>query len=516
VLLLFLTLHGTPTATASSGSNGGSNSGNANNANAYKVLGLTPSASQEDIRQQYRKLCLKYHPDKNVNKDSQTRQAYETQFKHIQQAYGSVNEVTKRRQYDDELRSSRYSGGMSRFGAGAGASPFSGRHSSGGGSAAEEMYRAFYEQHMHSSSSSRQRRRPRKRFYVNGVDISHLFPGMFGGGGNDAERKSNNGMASNNPFFFGREPPVSIYVQEVEIPLQDLYTGKAQETFTFASSTTASASTSDAFDTDTSTSMATTQNRKHKRKLFPGHKLLSRYVAAYRGGLLQQLFLQGVASSAILALRRTRMPFALAYMVGYIHMNLPQGPWQHQHPNGSSSSGGADVVYRTKLQAGWKEGTKITFKHHNTAAHQHHEGGYVVTFILKEQPHELYWRVGNNLHTQVTLSNKFLKQQRHKKSSGRRNKGGGYYDVEIPPLDIEHGAPIILHLSQNILLEKREEDIILRGKGWPKKDGSCGDLIVTVKYEKKSSSKKKATIISTPNSKRKKRKMKETTTGKAG
>ena len=39
------------------------------NGNPYKVLGVDRNASQDDIRRMYRQLCLKYHPDKNINLD---------------------------------------------------------------------------------------------------------------------------------------------------------------------------------------------------------------------------------------------------------------------------------------------------------------------------------------------------------------------------------------------------------------------------------------------------------------
>jgi DnaJ homolog subfamily B member 4 len=58
----------------------------------YKVLEVDEKATQEDIKKSYRKLSLKYHPDKNP--------ATEEKFKEISQAYETLGDNEKRREYD--------------------------------------------------------------------------------------------------------------------------------------------------------------------------------------------------------------------------------------------------------------------------------------------------------------------------------------------------------------------------------------------------------------------------------
>ena len=56
--------------------------------NPYQVLGVSPNASEEEIKKAYKALSRKYHPDANVNNPN--KDAAEEKFKEIQAAYQQV------------------------------------------------------------------------------------------------------------------------------------------------------------------------------------------------------------------------------------------------------------------------------------------------------------------------------------------------------------------------------------------------------------------------------------------
>src|SRR4051812_2845358 len=60
----------------------------------YDVLGVSKSASAEEIKKAYRKLARKFHPDSNKEASA------EAKFKEVQEAYDVLSDAKKRGSYD--------------------------------------------------------------------------------------------------------------------------------------------------------------------------------------------------------------------------------------------------------------------------------------------------------------------------------------------------------------------------------------------------------------------------------
>jgi DnaJ-class molecular chaperone len=153
----------------------------------YKVLGVTRNASQKEIQKQYRKQCLKYHPDKTGHLSPQQRKTYEEQFKKVQEAYDMITNPDSQR-YRQQYPFT-----------GAGSTPY------GSDPVAEAFFRAFDMDSFRSSSSP---------FFYRSTSRGPSF-----------------GFRS--PFPNANNPPPtpsevsfkSIYVQKVKVPLEKLYKG---------------------------------------------------------------------------------------------------------------------------------------------------------------------------------------------------------------------------------------------------------------------------------------------------
>ena len=74
-------------------------------ANLYEVLGVQKNASQDEIKKVYRKLAVQHHPDKGGDPEK---------FKNITEAYNTLSDNNKRREYDSH--GSRFQHGSGGFG----------------------------------------------------------------------------------------------------------------------------------------------------------------------------------------------------------------------------------------------------------------------------------------------------------------------------------------------------------------------------------------------------------------
>ena len=103
--------------------------------NYYDILGVDKNSSYEDIRKQYHKLALKYHPDRNSNKNENEK------FKSMSDAYDILGDKEKRKKYD--MQQSMAASGMSGMGRGGGPQVFTFHQRGEGGATFSDIFNMF-------------------------------------------------------------------------------------------------------------------------------------------------------------------------------------------------------------------------------------------------------------------------------------------------------------------------------------------------------------------------------------
>eukprot|EP00898_Chlorokybus_atmophyticus_P004589 jgi/Chlat1/5130/Chrsp33S05132 len=181
----------------------------------YKILGVDRKASDDDLKKAYRKLAMKWHPDKNPN----NKAAAEAKFKEISEAYEVLSDPQKREIYD-QYGEEGLKGGMP----GAGPSP-----DMGGMPGAGPSFR--------SSGVRFSARNPEdifREFFGGGSPFGDFggMGGMFGDGGGMGGMFGSRmgGMhdfagMSRAPAGPKKQPPV---VQKLMCTLNELYTGSTR------------------------------------------------------------------------------------------------------------------------------------------------------------------------------------------------------------------------------------------------------------------------------------------------
>ena len=166
----------------------------------YSSLGVAKSASEKEIKQAFRKLARKYHPDVNPGDKSA-----ETRFKEINEAYEVLGDPAKRKKYDELGANWRM---YEQAGAGGGG-PFAGQWNVNvGGSGAGGGYRTMTQEEM-------------EELFGDANPFSDFFTTFFGGGaGFEGTASARGGRAGRT-----RQRPGRDVEHEIELTLEDAYHG---------------------------------------------------------------------------------------------------------------------------------------------------------------------------------------------------------------------------------------------------------------------------------------------------
>ena len=66
----------------------------------YEVLGVSKNASDDELKKAYRKVAMKYHPDRQTDKSDAEKKEAEERFKEAAEAYSVLSDKDKRARYD--------------------------------------------------------------------------------------------------------------------------------------------------------------------------------------------------------------------------------------------------------------------------------------------------------------------------------------------------------------------------------------------------------------------------------